>query len=118
LAGGTIDAVADEVQLNLYDDCVDLVTPEFNIRFKSLRAFRRFREWVETARVVGDEPGRPPQTKLSNDGGDEWYALATSKGAVALHHFADGEVDITVVVPADRWREIGHAVLATSAEIR
>lgn len=49
-------AMVDEVQLKLYDDHVDLVTPEFEIRFMSLRAFRRFREWVETARVVGDEP--------------------------------------------------------------
>jgi hypothetical protein len=106
------------VTIEVHGDVVDLVAPEFEIRFKSLRAFRLFREWVETARVVGDEPGRPPQTRISEDGGDEWYALASPEGAVALHHFADGEVDITVVVPADRWRAVGHAVLATSAEIR
>ena len=41
---------------------VDLTAPEFILRFKSLRAFHQFREWVEAARIVGDEPGRPPQT--------------------------------------------------------
>lgn len=110
-------AMADDVQLKLYDDHVDLVAPEFDIRFKSLRAFRRFRDWVETARIVGDELGRPPQTKLSEDGGDEWYALATPEGDVVLHHFSDGEVEMAVTMPAEGWREIGHVVLGTSGVI-
>ena len=38
-------------------------------------------------------------------------------GNITLHHFTDGDVDMAVVVPAERWREIGEAVMATSAQI-
>jgi hypothetical protein len=105
------------VKIEVHDQVVDLVTQEFEIRFNSLRAFRRFREWLETARIVGYEAGRPPQTKLSEDGGDEWYALGSREGGVVLHQFTDGNVDMAVVMPAERWREIGHVVLGTSALI-
>jgi len=104
-----------QVKIEVHGDVVDLLTPEFELRFKTIGAFRRFREWLETARIVGYEAGRPAQTELSLDGGDEWYALGMRNGSVVLHQFTDGNVDMAVVMPAERWREIGHVVLGTSA---
>jgi hypothetical protein len=106
------------VRVEVQGDVINLLTPEFEIRFNGLRAFRRFRAWLETARIVGYEAGRPPQTRLSDDGGDEWYALATGNGTVVLHQFTEGEAEMAVTMPAERWREIGHVVLGTSALIK
>jgi hypothetical protein len=109
--------MGEGIRLEVRRDQVDLVAPEFTLRFKSLRAFRRFREWIEAARIVGEEEGRPVQSELSPDGGDEWYVVMAPGGGVVLHRFSDEEVEVAVTMPAERWRELGHAVLGTSGEV-
>ena len=105
------------VRLEVADTHIELCAPGFDIRFKSREAFRRFREWVETARVIGEGRSRPLQTSLKGEHGEEWYVLSMGEGNVALHHLSESEIDWTVLLPEEQWREIGHVVLSSSAEV-
>lgn len=103
----------DGVQLEITEAHIDLLTPEFQLRFKSGEAFHRFLCFVEAARIVGDEQTRPIQSELS----EEWYALSMGHGQIAIHYFSPGDVDMIFLISEGRWRELGRVVMDSTGEV-
>lgn len=101
------------VELIVADTHVDVTSPEFDLRFRSRDAFRRFRDFVETARIVGDDEMRPVQSELT----DEWYVLAVGEGMIVVSYFTSDDVELAFTISEERWRELGQVVMDSTGNV-